>query len=1769
VEAVRRLAFRANVVIIHKAASVLQPVHVHAASPVTPSDLYAAQTRLSARLWNVQTGQQHLTFPEDGTRRMVFPAYWGGLYESPWELIKDQQTFDQACATVEACLNARPLREDDMLDILQSGILRRPLGRQLAPRLVEAMMDSVVPTGNLTIEQLRQIVEVICYRAPDDWVNAFGERLNFPRGANGEGVAGFIQAQLDLSRLQREEQIANRERLTNEQWHCLQQAVKNCRPCIGPWLEGRSDSDPERIGRVHDTLCKLEDFLTVRPHSQDAKRLLGELRDRLQKVENFPSAQQRAIDDLWHSIESKSAPSLLEDFKTALDPVQLRAGVQRWVNDTNWAVNALGAFSFKNGLSDVGSAIAHAAGFVFRNTAEPEPEPVPISELPEQQADSDCSLIEILEEIERTGDYYENVLVNRTGVPDGLAARILYAANIGYVSGVLQIAGKIHLPAQSAPVLETPTSLFEQIAHLAEQIDTLFTQTTGLLTGWQPVAAEDMTAPHALLQTLKDTLNDANLRTPLRETPTSRYGTEGNPYADTVVTLEQETSSVESLRTTLAHWLQTAAGYLAAAGLTTFNTARQHPRAAATLSMAAIYGVVLEFYEHWFPDSAAPPHFVHEADPDRRGQIANEVESTLKKMPALTEMLRERIANSADPHSDPALVEAVEGLLEQPVPWSPNITSATLIEDSIQHAQLHSLDSPGVDTDDIHAANDQPLGSTRKKREAAEWTLEAMVKTHATAAADSDLQGSVIEQMHAKGNVPLPIPEHTLIHPPVELYRQALDDKALVEFFNAKGLSMSTLRINHHSVSGPVTLNGVTTLRTFDHWDNSGWWQVSSKLLPVLKLLDPDDFGLSVVNQASNAIPPEVVLKFYGVDPPSSEPQAKALAGQLKKDGWPAFTEARKARLEKATQQVQQGIEEHQRSSRLSSVLELIVKDKPDNATLTSSNITPDQLQMIRIKGFDAPRTVGEVRNIIRWLTTSLPPSPSLGNYGVQLLADEAIGVSLSSGDKALLIELAKTFADPSPSIIDALAGDSLRDKSVEDLRANADVLLRQMLDSQQADGWGEQCVNRLNWFGAAQGQMASAQQYQQLLLAAIRLTVDPSPSGKSASVAGYDVYQAKNRGRELSAIRDDIERHLIGNRGVSAQSAPLVAHLFLAGVAPEFLVHEGDARVSMGSANWMTLRLGVAIAEATNPGCSRGMTGEQLMALAVLDPASNENRLLFQSLGVDIMVAWGVMNGVIRQRLTSAYSPGDYVSAAKSFARQRAEVSSAFQSSTRRLQSRRAMAIDELRKVFPRASVREIEEKKLWSNHLDPYWNTQAMKGSNQDLVEVYLAGDLKPGDWMLLTTGNFADFESKIRQLPNVDKVFSAAVDKHFENFKQGFIAPTKLLFAELPLEDRQCLESGKVEVFTLREETGKFMEVETPELRAAFRGQYARLIRCEYRDVRYFEVFPTQMKIIKRADLPDVLPLDGQIRQEKARLSKGSPVTVDVQRGTSLAFDFQAYSTGIEPRANVESPRLIIEKMGDSLPASTPVGYEDETTYVPNSYYSSKIATIVNRLLDDNFLQGQKTYFFNNAKGISSREEQNAFWQKIREFVVRLVPFVGCVSDLNSGTRVGLVNGAFGCLTDAVSSLFGLSGGAGKIASVVRSISPVRVKAFEAFKITGGSVLSVINPLSGLPDLVAGSARGLRRFGNLITSGVFDVTQNGLGRLQAGIERVRCFVGGMASSAAGPVLPSWIDADPWVKGVRLGINVTAIRDSERWYAVDPEGLPFGPPLTDFVPL
>ncbi|NWC92449.1 MULTISPECIES: hypothetical protein [unclassified Pseudomonas] len=324
------------------------------------------------------------------------------------------------------------------------------------------------------------------------------------------------------------------------------------------------------------------------------------------------------------------------------------------------------------------------------------------------------------------------------------------------------------------------------------------------------------------------------------------------------------------------------------------------------------------------------------------------------------------------------------------------------------------------------------------------------------------------------------------------------------------------------------------------------------------------------------------------------------------------------------------------------------------------STFTYDVRQVLEFNCLGSPVTVAQTRDAVDWLNSQLPPPPTAGDYAGLSPYTWTAG-ALSPGNYPVL----KAMSNGPGSVSERLARYAVVAQAKAGGAAEPDLTLHTFFDSPDALAKAEQMARALELAEVADGRPLSRAMRHQLLSTALKLSVDPDLPGKPGLVAGYDIYQPNNLGRTLDEVRSDIEKHL-ERKGVSASSAPLVAHLFLAQAAPEFLIRPdptvslqapkelrlSPGQVTVGSTAWLDMRLGCAMAEKlAGAGSSRAMNYTQILNLTRLNATTLEQEELIKDLGAKPLLDWAIMAGIFPKTRDGRYSPGDYEAASKAFA--------------------------------------------------------------------------------------------------------------------------------------------------------------------------------------------------------------------------------------------------------------------------------------------------------------------------------------------------------------------------------------------------------------------------------------------------------------------------------------------------------------------------------------
>lgn len=957
------------------------------------------------------------------------------------------------------------------------------------------------------------------------------------------------------------------------------------------------------------------------------------------------------------------------------------------------------------------------------------------------------------------------------------------------------------------------------------------------------------------------------------------------------------------------------------------------------------------------------------------------------------------------------------------------------------------------------------------------WTLLQAPSDPTESAKGDETLAERLATASSSGQARVAVPVASTLGVVMDIYLQLADQPQTRQWLANKGLETDSLILHKDHVQGYVMRDGVRTAVTFSTTDGSGWWEASIKLRAIRNLLDPEDKGLPYFNRGEQSMPLHVVSHAFGLDAPG--------ATRTVKDG---LTSPFTTGLEDVKRVISDLDERAYLATLLEEGVQGLADDRPTNWSTLHTQVSPasaqaigvkahyDVEQLLEHKGLGSPRTAGATRNVIQWLRISLPPAPASGDY---------------SG----LVTTESGAADHRPL-------PSLATLSADTLRLDADAHLARLLKGPDASTFAR-------------------------LLGDIAMNIP-------GSVADFKLYQPAHLKRTLDEVRSDLEQHLREKKGLDPKVAVLVAHIGLARAAPEFLVREVPDSVTIGSPAWVELRLGCGVVEGIGLGASRAMNEEQVSALTTLAPTSDEQRTLLQTRGLGVLLDWAVLNGVLPAKPQGQFTPADAKLASQVFTRQRTMAKRAFHAANTPLPTRRALATQELLKVFAPVSVSQLEAMKVRLVDANDRRNQVASEPRTRSLIETYMTGDLVPGKWVLsddlpsekdgqsLRTpfqfqkteqpaqGAREALDSKIGKLPALDPLLEKAVGTHHRKLQMAFVSKLKLMFAVLPLADRQRIELGAVDLFTLRKKTGKQQVWETSEDRASVTGRQGTLMRVLHENsVTYYEVL-NSARIVKHSD-PEVVSTLDKVVRDRSYLGQFKLLGDKyIRGGHEVPLDFEAYASGAVPRPGTLSANVIIDRLGRPLEAGALPEKQTLATFVPDSYQSDRVEFLACEIAENNFYESLED-MLKRARGQLPIEKSRTADARDINLLMSLVPFVGAYQDFAQGNvgrglqslALDIGGVVIGAGTQArllmrSGKAFVLGGVVPNLRKMSATVTPgvarlgqagpaVRISdaALDLGKQTTAFFNAVFNPVDGYSRLIGAAAQGLGKISTLLAT------------------------------------------------------------------------------------
>ncbi|MCK6189221.1 hypothetical protein [Pseudomonas sp. EYE_354] len=624
-------------------------------------------------------------------------------------------------------------------------------------------------------------------------------------------------------------------------------------------------------------------------------------------------------------------------------------------------------------------------------------------------------------------------------------------------------------------------------------------------------------------------------------------------------------------------------------------------------------------------------------------------------------------------------------------------------------------------------------------------------------------------------------------------------------------------------------------------------------------------------------------------------------------------------------------------------------------------------------------------------------------------------------------------------------------------------------------------------------------------LLAAITLQLDPESisAPRRNTVAGFDLASDTHWGKRASTVVDGLANHLSATGKTSASLAKAAAHLLLAQRAPVFLIKNIPDTVTYGSQAWANLAIAAATIEARTPGKVANMTFADVMgeaeSAALVDPA------ITQRAQAAALLDWGEANGWLVKKAGIDYTPAQLDSVRTAFNRQLEVRLSASKALENEIPTRKALALAKLKERF--GDLGELFEKKVLGT--DQYRGDASQTG----LVGLHSLLDIAMMDLPNPRPFTCDDPQIPVEALNNnptfgVQQAFELKFEGAIREKKAAVNTMIRHLISQLPLEDRQHFEFGKINFF----QEGSY-ELGTGFFDSSNASTEAGL------------VIKTQ--------------LNGQSRAYEINFNKGTIERTGLNR---------AQNQESRQSKRMSTTKTYVPRVGaDDLARERPVNPASMYSFNSNRSYLIADAFVRHLQLDDPAIKEQ-------ARGQTTLDELQGGPKPLSEFLLNLIPFRSAIVNFQKGNygegAADLALDVFGFLTAGAAT-------AGKLINIGRSAISSGAKALKAGKVIGAAAIGVLNPLSGLSDLAASGARLAGKGGGYLLSKGIEVV-NTLKGASGSYDLLKAASRQHKVAAVG----SFKVAEQTVAGGAV------LRDG-KWYNYDPvRQQPYGAALEGFVP-
>jgi len=548
--------------------------------------------------------------------------------------------------------------------------------------------------------------------------------------------------------------------------------------------------------------------------------------------------------------------------------------------------------------------------------------------------------------------------------------------------------------------------------------------------------------------------------------------------------------------------------------------------------------------------------------------------------------------------------------------------------------------------------------------------------------------------------------------------------------------------------------------------------------------------------------------------------------------------------------------------------------------------------------------------------------------------------------------------------------------------------------------------------------------------LAALQLDLDPQSieNHQRNTVAGFDLGNKQHWGEPVATVFNKLREHLIEERVCNSEMAGLGAYLLLARHAPLFLIKDLPAAVKYGGPAWFNLSVAAATLEAESPGKVAKMKFAQVMvcaeSAALLDPA------VTQYAQTVTLIDWGVVHGLVERKNDGHYTPAELDVLKTRFNEALADrlntpilLSSVFP-------SRKEIARAGLKKEF--GEDYPIEERVLeWDRSVGAtiVGALSPVPSAIQGPVGMHTLQEIAMMDGTYKWKTSHPLLKYRIHDINELDLRVRRTFNREFEttlnHLKEGTRLTIRHLISELPLEDRENIEYGKI----------NFYQDKTIKAGLQFHDKFVRA---------------SNQNLTLRVEQG----IDKKVSVYYIDLKAGSITKKDVDPVTQkdrVSVHIPSVSYGVRPFYLAD--RDIAKKLKRRPSPSW-------TFPVPDSYSSERTRIIADAFVEH--LDYDSEDILKAAEGLTTWDQEVEVLERSVKFLLNLIPFKSAISNFIDGKYL---DGAIDLFLDVLGFVTAGVSATAKLAQLGARTASALSKALKAAKIIGALVIGELNPFGAV--------------------------------------------------------------------------------------------------------